>query len=452
MKIINPYTQEVISEVTTDSKETIEGKFNKARTAQTAWSATSIDERLECIKKFSELMDQNKEALAKILTSEMGKPLQESINEINGARGRIQFFIENTKEAIKDKEVHDDGSTKEILRYEPIGTIGCISAWNYPYNVGVNVFIPGLLCGNSVLYKPSEFATLTGIEIQKMFISAGVPEDVFPIVIGEGDVGAMITDLPIDGMFFTGSYATGHKIYNKLAPRMIPVGLELGGKDPLYITDAITNIKKVASSAFEGAFYNNGQSCCAVERIYVHENVYPEFIAAISLEKNNVQPGNPMESTSTHGPIARKVHRSFLETQLKDAVDKGAKILFQKPVPHEGFFEPTVLTDVTHDMSLMKEETFGPLVGIQKVSSDEEALELMNDTDYGLASGVFCDDEERGEKILSKINAGSGYLNCSDRVSPHLPWAGRKHSGFGLTLSIHGIHTFCQTKSVHLRR
>ena len=309
MKIINPYTQEVISEVTTDSKETIELKFKKAKLAQTVWSETSIDERLECIKKFSELMDQNKESLAKILTSEMGKPLQESINEINGARGRIQFFIENTKEALKDKEVHDDGSTKEILRYEPIGTIGCISAWNYPYNVGVNVFIPGLLCGNAVLYKPSEFATLTGMEIQKMFISAGVPEDVFPVIIGEGDVGAMITDLPIDGMFFTGSYATGHKIYNKLAPRMIPVGLELGGKDPLYITDAVTDIKKVASSAFEGAFYNNGQSCCAVERIYVHENVYPQFIEAISSEKDNLHPGNPMESTSTHGLL----HEKFIE-------------------------------------------------------------------------------------------------------------------------------------------
>ena len=372
MQIINPYNQEVISTVETDSQTSISEKFNLAKTAQKDWATTSVDQRIEVIKKFCELLKENANEVATTLTNEMGKPLSESLGEINGAIYRTTFFIEHVKETTADKHVYDDGTTKEVLRYEPLGVISNISAWNYPLLVGVNVFIPALLTGNAVLYKPSEYTTLTGIKVAELLKDAGLPSDVLQVIVGKGDVGNLLTDLPVDGVFFTGSYKTGNAIYQKLAPKMIPVGLELGGKDPMYITDEFTDLKLAAASILEGAFYNNGQSCCAVERVYAHENIYPQLLEEVKTQFKNISVGNPMEEGISNGPIARPEHVSFLNTQVNEATEKGAQVLCQYSEVPEGFFSPTVLTEVTHDMSVMIDESFGPIIGIQKVSSDEE--------------------------------------------------------------------------------
>ena len=441
MKIINPATHELISEIKPDSEKEIKQKYEEAKRAQKLWARVSLDQRLDAVQTFFEILDVKKEELAKTLSEETGKPLQEALNEINGARYRTRFFIDNAKEWLSPDEVNKVDTTTETLTYEPLGVVCNISAWNYPLLVGVNVFIPALLAGNAVLYKPSEYSTLTGLLIEKYLHEAGIPHDVFIAVKGNPSAGEVLLNLPCDGYFFTGSYKTGKYIAEKVAPKLVPVGLELGGKDPLYVTDQ-TDISKTAVAVAEGCFYNNGQSCCAVERVYVHEKVYEEFIRKFVQESQK----------TTTGPVTREAHLPFLEEQVRDAVKRGAEILTGgKPTGIGNYFPPTVLVNVNHTMSIMKDETFGPLIGVMKVKNDEEAVELMNDTDYGLTASVYCDDTDRAKRILSQVETGTSYINCCDRVSPYLPWSGRKNSGLGSTLSYLGILAFVKPRAWQVR-
>ncbi|MEY3060703.1 MAG: hypothetical protein RL000_2055, partial [Bacteroidota bacterium] len=379
--------------------------------------------------------------------------LQQSRNEVNGSRSRIAWMLDNASKYIADEIMSASDNMQEIIKYEPLGVVCNISAWNYPYLVGTNVFIPALLSGNAVLYKPSEYATLTGQHIERLLKEAGVPTDVFQLVVGDGEIGKLLLDLPLDGYFFTGSYATGKSIYEAVAKKMVPCQCELGGKDPLYVTDDVENIKAVAQGTADGAFYNNGQSCCAVERIYVHEKIFDAYIHEFVKEVDSWKMGNPKEDGTYIGPLSRKAQIQFLESQINDAVAKGAKILTGgKAIEGKGYyFKPTVLVDVDHSMLIMKEESFGPVIGIMKVKNDEEASQLMNDTAYGLTAAVYSSNQQRAEEILSQINSGTGYWNCCDRVSAALPWSGRKHSGFGSTLSHAGFRAFTQPKAYHLR-
>ena len=294
MTLINPATEEVITEVAEDTQTSIKEKFSLLRAGQQQWTANDLANRIECIERFYNLLDKHKDELAQTLTSEMGKPLQQSHNELKGARGRIKFFIDNSSRWLAEEWITTDGATKEKISYEPLGVIANISAWNYPYLVGVNVFIPALIGGNAVFYKPSEYATLTGLAIQKLLYQSGVPENAFQIAIGKGDVGEMLLHLPLDGYFFTGSYRTGRYIAEKVAGKLVPCQLELGGKDPLYVMDDVADIDKVAAAALEGVVYNNGQSCCAVERIYVHENIYDSFVKSYSEQAQKLKIGDPI--------------------------------------------------------------------------------------------------------------------------------------------------------------
>lgn len=452
MQVINPATEEIIADLKEDNASSVAQKLATLKDGQKKWSAVSLKERVTVLQKFSTLLKENIEELARVLTSEVGKPLQQSRNEVNGACSRIKWLSENAEKYLSDELMNNDGNTREKIVYEPLGIVCNISAWNYPYLVGTNVFVPSLLAGNAVLYKPSEFSSLTGLEIEKFLKQAGVPDYAFQIAIGGGEVGKALLELPFDGYYFTGSYKTGQYIYEKIAPKMVPCQLELGGKDPLYVTDDVVDIAGIAAGTADGAFYNNGQSCCSVERIYVHEKVYDEYIAAFVKEVQSWKVGSPNEDVYI-GAITRKPQLEFVESQVKDAVAKGAKVLTGgKRVAGRGyFFEPTVLVDVNHSMSVMREESFGPIIGIQKVSSDEEATELMNDTDYGLTSSVYSVSQDRAENILAQMNSGTGYWNCCDRVSAALPWSGRKHSGFGATLSHVGLRAFTHPKAYHLR-
>jgi acyl-CoA reductase-like NAD-dependent aldehyde dehydrogenase len=319
--------------------------------------------------------------------------------------------------------------------------------------VGINVFIPALIGGNAVLYKPSEYSTLTGLHIQSLMYEAGIPENVFETVVGKGAVGEYLLDLPVDGYFFTGSYKTGKYIAERVASKLVPCQLELGGKDPMYVMDDIKNVESAAAAAVEGVVYNNGQSCCAVERIYVHERIYDNFVDAYVKQLAKLKSGDPMNEETELGPISRKEQLSFLSDQVKDAVNQGAKLLAGgNPVEGKGYyFQPSVLVNVNHNMKLMKDESFGPIVGIQKVSSDDEAVDLMLDTPYGLTAAVYSSSLERAEKVMKKMNTGTVYWNCCDRVSATLPWSGRGNSGLGSTLSYQGIRAFVQPKAYHLR-
>jgi acyl-CoA reductase-like NAD-dependent aldehyde dehydrogenase len=320
--------------------------------------------------------------------------------------------------------------------------------------VGSNVFVPALLTGNAVLYKPSELALLTGQAIAEMLWGSGVPEEVFALVVGGGDVGAALLDLPVDGVFFTGSHATGRAIAERMAGRMVPVQLELGGKDPVYVCDDV-DVEVAATGLADGAFYNAGQSCCSVERIYVHRAVADEFVERFVAEVDGFVVGDPTDDATYVGPLTRAAQLDVLEAQVADAVAKGATVRTgggRVEGAAGPWFAPTVLTGVTADMAVMRDESFGPIIGIQVVADDDEALDLMNDTEYGLTAGVYATDEPRATELLERVDAGSVYWNCCDRVSPRLPWSGRRHSGIGSTLSRAGILAFTRPKAWHLRQ
>ena len=453
MQIINPATEEIIREIPEDHSDVLAGKFHQLKKAQPAWAAGGINDRVKILKGFSEIMANRIESLAGILTAEVGKPLQQSRNEINGARTRIKWLTENAAKWLGDELMTKEKDLEEKISYDPLGVVCNISAWNYPWLVGVNVFVSALLAGNAVMYKPSEYAVLTGLEIEKLLKEAGLPEDLFQVALGGPEVGNLLLKLPFDGYFFTGSYKTGKYIYEQCAAKMVPCQLEMGGKDPLYVAGDIADIKQVAAASADGAFYNNGQSCCAVERIYVEEPVYDAYVSEFVKELSSWKTGAPTEAGVYFGPLTRKAQLSFLENQVSDAVAKGARLVTGgKRIPGKGnYFEPAILLDVTHDMNLMKEESFGPVIGIMKVKNDAEAIRLMQDTEYGLTAAVYSADRKRAEKILQQINAGTGYWNCCDRVSAPLPWSGRKHSGFGVTLSHAGLQSFVRPKAWHMR-
>ena len=454
MQIINPATEEVIREVKEDTKQTLASKFELLKSGQASWNAVRIEKRIEILQKFSSLLERDIEQLAKTLTSEVGKPLQQSRNEVNGARTRIKWLTENALRFLSDEKMSEDGSMTEWISYEPLGVICNISAWNYPYLVGVNVFVSALLAGNAVLYKPSEYATLTGLSIERLLKLAGVPDNAFQVGVGAREVGEALLDLPFAGYFFTGSYKTGKYIYEKVSAKMVPCQCELGGKDPVYIADDIADVKSVAAGTADGAFYNNGQSCCAVERIYVHEKIYDKYVDEFTKEVKSWKIGEPDSEGVYIGPLTRKDQLSAIENQISAALKQGAKLeTGGKRVNRKGYyFEPTVLTNVNNRMAVMQDESFGPVIGIMKVKDDQEAITMMNDTAYGLTSSVYSSSEERARQILSNIDSGTGYWNCCDRVSAAVPWSGRKHSGIGSTLSHAGLRAFTKPKAYHLRK
>ena len=327
---------------------TIQEQFLRAKAAQPLWASVSIGDREEIISKFSNLLQEkeNKNRLARLLTEEMGKPVSQSLGEITATKERIDYFLEHTRDLIKPTKVRNHNGAKEFKTYEPLGVVANISAWNYPYFVGANVFIPALLTGNAVLYKPSEYTANTGLEIEKLFEQAGMLSGVFQCVSGDGQVGQELLNQSIDGVFFTGSYATGQKIAEQVAPKLIKLQLELGGKDPLYVTDDV-DVNYAAEQAASGAFYNAGQSCCAVERLYVHAGIYESFLENFIGEIEKFKIGDPFDSDTFIGPLARESQVEFLKEQVQDAVDKGAELFFQNQSEFSkksNYFPPTVLT------------------------------------------------------------------------------------------------------------
>ncbi|HHZ82179.1 MAG TPA: aldehyde dehydrogenase family protein [Flavobacteriales bacterium] len=433
---------------------TLKEKLEKAKRAQKVWSKEDLKTRINWIPVYKKLLLDNVDELAGILSAEMGKPVSQAVGEIKGATGRLDFFYENSEKYLEEEIIMESDSHIEKIVRDPLGVVVNISAWNFPYNIGFNVFVPAVVAGNAVLYKPSEITPLTGEKMIALMHEAGVPEDLVITVQGAGDVGSKLLDLDIDGLFFTGSYGTGKAIHKQLSGRMIPCQLELGGKDPVYVSADNSDLDSVAEDLVEGKFWNNGQSCCAVERIYVHHSHYEELVKLFTEKTKSLIIGDPKDDSTFLGPLARPEAVNLLQAQTQDALSKGATLECGGSSPSQfkgAYFKPTVLSNVNHSMSVMMDESFGPIIGIQSVSSDEEAVKLMLDTEFGLSSAVFSDSYESAESILEEMNSGTVYWNCCDRVSPNTPWSGRNHSGIGSTLSYMGIRAFTQPKSYQIK-
>ncbi len=494
MRILNPATGALLEEVDEHSPTEVAARVARARAARLTWRYTPYAQRQACLQTFRLALELEADELARTLTLETGKPIREARAELAATPERVDFFLRETPNVLRGHVLAPRKGTREEISREPLGAVACISAWNYPWFVGCNVILPALLCGNTVLYKPSEHATLTGRHIARLLHAAGVPEDVFVPVIGAGGAGAALLQQDLDGVFFTGSYPTGASIARALAGRLLPLQLELGGKDPAYVC-ADADPVLAAASLVGGSFYNAGQSCCAVERIYVAKEIFGNFVAAFVAGVQALVMGDPLAEQTSLGPLTRSSQADLLDAQIADALAKGARLVCggKRRAGPGNFYEPGVLVDVDQSMRVMREESFGPLIGIMAVEDDAEALACMADTDYGLTASVYTPDDGRFEVIrplieceearlaelaeelafpilpcnlcgsqeglkreatkalLAQLEVGSAYWNCCDRVSPQLPWSGRGHSGRGVTLGYEGIASFTRPKAWHLR-
>ena len=453
--IRDPATGDELERIPADTAASVEAKVRTARGAAADWARLDVAERVRILDGVNTRVDRDREQLARSLTQETGKTLTQARNELAGMQVRLGWIVSVAEQVLADEWVEpwQAPDEQQCVTWDPLGTIACISAWNYPWLVGINVLAPALAAGNAVLYKPSEYAARTGQSIADVFHQAGVPREVLHVCTGGPETGRALIDSPdIDGYFFTGSHATGTRIHRALAGRLIPLQLELGGKDPLYATDDLRGVKAAAAAAVEGAFYHNGQSCCAVERVYVHEAIWDEFVKAFVDGVEALVVGDPLDPSTDQGPLTRAEQVDVLESQVADAVAKGARLLTGgRRIDRPGnWFEPTVLVDVNHEMAVMQDESFGPIVGLMKVAHDDEAIQLMNDTRFGLTAAVYSDSFDRAKRILAALDTGTAYWNCCDRLSPTMPWSGRRDSGIGTTLSPIGIRAFAQPRAWHV--
>ncbi len=445
---VNPATGEVLRELECASQGEVQTAVERARAAQTAWVELGLRRRIAVLREFQGKLHAKKSEIAAAITREAGKPQAEAlVTEVMVVLDAARFLIDNAHRLLRDEPVaHGNLATKlksgRLLR-EPYGVIGIISPWNYPFSIPATETLAALVAGNAVILKPSELTSLVALELRALLHAAGVPEDVFQVIVGDGATGAAVMQSQIDKLVFTGSVATGKRIAAAAAERLLPVVLELGGKDPMLVLDD-ADVDVASSAAVWGAFVNAGQACLSVERCYVHRSLHDDFLRACSEKAAKLRVGNGMDPRTDVGPLIHDRQLRIVESQVEDAKAQGARILAggtRLPELGANFYAPTVLAGVTHGMRIMHEETFGPVLPMAAFNSDDEAVRLANDSEYGLAASVWTRDRARGERLARRILAGTVMVN--DVIScfgiseaPHGGWkasgVGRTHGRFGL--------------------
>jgi acyl-CoA reductase-like NAD-dependent aldehyde dehydrogenase len=457
MRATNPATGETLGEFDCAEAHQIHECVTRARSAQPAWQATPLKRRLSILGKFQELLNERKLALARTITSETGKPLSEALlTELLVVLDATRFLLEESVEFLCDQPVPHGGLATKTKRgrlvLEPYGVIGIISPWNYPFSIPATEALAALLMGNTIVLKPSELASFSALELGSLLRDAGLPENVFQVVLGDGTTGAALVEAEIDKLVFTGSLATGRHIAQMAALRLLPVILELGGKDAMIVLhDADVDV--ASSGAVWGAFVNAGQACLSVERCYVHRSIYPDFVAACVEKTKQLRVGNGINPETHIGPLIHERQVCVVERHVEDAISRAARLLAGGRRRNDlgpNFYAPTVLADVNHEMAIMREETFGPVLPIMVFDSDADAVRLANDCQYGLAASVWTRDRARGEKIARQIQAGTVMIN--DAVScfgiSEAPHGGVKASGIGRTHGRFGLEEMVRPKYI----
>lgn len=422
-------------------------------------SHPTLESRAKIVKGALALILTKKDDLAKELTEQMGRPIAYTGSEITTAVKRAQYMLQVAPTVLEQKipAEAERGFNRYITR-QPVGAVLVIFAWNYPYLILVNSLIPALLAGNSVILKPSPQTPTIVEHISEFFLEAGLPRGVIQYLHcgAPTDLAPLIQSPLINHICFTGSVAGGLAIQQLAAKRIVNIGLELGGKDPAYIRSDV-DIDWAAGEIVDGAIFNSGQSCCAIERVYVHESVYDQFVTAAQKVLEGYKVGDPMDKSTQIGPVVSTRSKDFILKQVADAVSAGAKDMTPQnatftSLPSTGnFVAPVLLANVDHSMSVMTEETFGPVIPVQKVSSDEEAIKLMNDSEFGLTASIWTKDITKGEELAQSVEAGTVFVNRADYPSPDLAWTGWKDSGRGVTLSRFGFEQFVKLRNIHVK-
>lgn len=456
-RIVSPIDGSVVAEreLATDSQ--IENVLAAAERARTTWRSTPIEERARLCEAMVQYLEHNINVIAPEITAQMGRPIRYTPNEIlRGAQERARYMMSIAGTSLADLSVpHVDGFTK-FIRREPVGTVLIVAPWNYPYLTAINSMIPALMAGNTVIMKHASQTLLCAERFSEACAAAGFPDGVFQHVhASHGSVEKMIGDARINFVVFTGSVQGGAAMERAAVGRFIGVGTELGGKDPSYVR-ADCDLALAISENVDGAFFNSGQSCCAIERIYVHDSVYNAFVEGfVDLTRQYVL-GNPLNESTTIGPMVNAGAAEFVRKQVSAAIAAGATALvdeshFAAAEAGTAYMGPTVLTNVNHVMHVMREESFGAVIGIMRVGSDDEAVRLMNDSPYGLTASIWTQDATTAQSLGDRIETGTVFMNRCDYVDPTLVWTGVKDTGSGIALSQLGYNAYTRPKSFHLK-
>ena len=459
--VVNPATGEILRELDCAGEVEVEAAVSRAKAAQPSWAEAGPRRRIAVLREFQGKLYERKSKIASAISREMGKPVVEAlVTEVLVVLDAARFLIENAWTLLRDEPVpHGNLVTKlksgSLVR-EPHGVIGIISPWNYPFSIPATETLAALVAGNAVVLKPSELTPLIALELAALLEAAGVPQDVFQVVVGEGPSGAALVRSPIDKLVFTGSVGTGKRIAAMAAERLLPVVLELGGKDPMLVLDD-ADVDVASSAAVWGAFVNAGQACLSVERCYVHHRLYEAFAAACAEKTKRLRVGNGMDGHTDVGPMIQERQVRIVESHVEDAKARGARVLAggtRLPELGVNFYAPTVLADVTQNMRIMREETFGPVLPVMACANDEEAVRLANDSEYGLAASVWTRNRKRGERLARRIHAGTVMVN--DVIScfgiSEAPHGGVKASGVGRTHGRFGLDEMVRVKYLDMDR
>lgn len=455
-KTVSPVDGRVIAEREHAPEPEIEAALHHASRAQREWCRTPIDERARILTRFVDNIVGLQEEISEELALQMGRPVGAAPGEVAGFEERARYMIDIAAETLADIEPTEKPGFTRRIRREPLGVVLTAAAWNYPYMIAVNSVVPALMAGNAVILKHSAQTPLTAERFGETLRAAGLPDGVFQkLHLSHDDTDRVIRDSRIDFVAFTGSVEGGHAIQRAASQQFIGTGLELGGKDPAYVRpDA--DLDHAVAGLVDGSFFNTGQSCCGIERIYAHKDVYNAFVERFVAETRQYTLGNPLDTRTDLGPMVRAKAADGVRAQIQEAVSKGARCLideseFPASKPGTPYLAPQILVDVTHLMSVMRNETFGPAVGIACVQSDEEAIAAMNDSLFGLTASVWTSDQEAALRIGDAVETGTFYMNRCDYLDPALAWVGVKDSGRGCTLSRVGYEQFTRPKSFHLR-
>ena len=453
---ISPVDGSVVFERTLDEGPRLEEALGRASNAFQSWRRVSLEERCEMVLRFVETAVADVDAVSHELTMQMGRPIRDGAGEASGWLLRGRTMIDLAAEGLADIRLGAREGFTRFIRREPLGVVFVVAPWNYPWLTAVNALVPALVAGNPVVLKHSEQTPLVAKRIGEAATAAGLPPGVLQVMyLDHQGVAEVIADDRVAFVAFTGSVGGGHAIQDAASKRFIGAALELGGKDPAYVCED-ADLVRSAANLVDGSFYNAGQSCCGIERIYVHRGVYAPFLEAFREEANRLVLGDPREAATTLGPVVRKRSARLIQAQIEGAFSSGAKPLLD-PSDFEGsqrglpYLAPQALIDVDHSMEIMREETFGPAVGIMAVDDDDEAIRLMNDSRYGLTASVWTRDLERAQRIGEQVETGTWYMNRCDYLDPELAWVGVKDSGRGCSLSTLGYAQLTRPKSFHLR-
>ncbi len=459
IEVYNPATLELTGEIEVSTPLDVQAAVERARKAAEGWRALSFEERGRFMRRIRDVLLKRADDIAETICRDTGKPRMEALsNEIFPACDSLTYYAKKAKRMLRDekKPLHMMKNKKLVLSYRPMGVIGIITPWNFPFILSLNPAVQAMMAGNTVVMKPSEVTPFVGIALGQLMEAAGLPEGVFQVVTGDGSTGAALVEAGCDKISFTGSVRTGRLIAEACGKRLIPCTLELGGKDPMIVCED-ANLERAAGGAVFGAFANAGQVCTSTERVYVHEKVADKFVSRVVELTQGLRQGLNSEGEVDVGAICSGPQMDIIERHVKDAVEKGAKVLTggkRNPKYKGNFYEPTVLTNVNHSMDIMREETFGPVLPIQIVRDEEEAIRLANDSHYGLNSNVWTRDKRRGKALANRIESGCSTVNdcLVNYAVAENPFGGVKESGIGRVNGEMGLKSYCHVQGVLIDR